>query len=118
MADIVPSIEQPEKYFHSNVNGTLNVLRASKKYNVKKLVYAASASCYGIVKKFPTNEKEKIKTEYPYALTKNLGEKLLVHWSKVYNLSTISLRLFNVYGLRSRTTGAYGAMFGVFGSKN
>ena len=114
MADIVPSIEQPEKYFHSNVNGTLNVLRASKKYNVKKLVYAASASCYGIVKKFPTNEKEKIKTEYPYALTKNLGEKLLVHWSKVYNLSTISLRLFNVYGLRSRTTGAYGAMFGVF----
>ena len=114
LADIVPSIEQPEKYFHSNVNGTLNVLRASKKYNVKKLVYAASASCYGIVKKFPTNEKEKIKTEYPYALTKNLGEKLLVHWSKVYNLSTISLRLFNVYGLRSRTTGAYGAMFGVF----
>ena len=61
MADIVPSIEQPEKYFHSNVNGTLNVLRASKKYNVKKLVYAASASCYGIVKKFPTNEKEKSK---------------------------------------------------------
>ena len=113
MADIVPSIEQPEKYFHSNVNGTLNVLRASKKYNVKKLVYAASASCYGIVKNF-NNEKEKIKTEYPYALTKNLGEKLLVHWSKVYNLSTISLRLFNVYGLRSRTTGAYGAMFGVF----
>ncbi len=114
LADIVPSIEEPDKYFHSNVNGTLNVLRASKKYNVKKVVYAASASCYGIVKKFPTGEKEKIKTEYPYALTKNLGEKLLIHWSKVYNLSTISLRLFNVYGLRSRTTGAYGAMFGVF----
>ena len=53
-------------------------------------------------------------TEYPYALTKNLGEQLLIHWSKVYKLSTISLRLFNVYGLRSRTSGAYGAMFGVF----
>lgn len=114
LADIVPSIEEPNKYFHSNVNGTLNVLRASKKYNIKKVVYAASASCYGLVKKFPTSEKEKINTEYPYALTKNLGEKLLVHWSKVYNLQTISLRLFNVYGLRSRTTGAYGAMFGVF----
>lgn len=114
LADIVPSIEEPEKYFKSNVNGTLNVLRASKKYKVRKLVYAASASCYGIVKNFPTSEKEKISTEYPYALTKNLGEKLLVHWSKVYNLQTISLRLFNVYGLRSRTTGAYGAMFGVF----
>ena len=53
-------------------------------------------------------------TEYPYALTKNLGEQLMVHWSKVFKLSTIALRLFNVYGLRSRTTGAYGAMFGVF----
>ena len=52
-------------------------------------------------------------TEYPYALTKNL-EPLLIHWSKVYKLSTISLRLFNVYGLGSRTSGAYGAMFGVF----
>mgnify|MGYP001218190863 CR=1 FL=1 len=114
LADIVPSIEEPDKYFKSNVTGTLNILKASKKYNIKKVIYAASASCYGIVRKFPTNENEKIITEYPYALTKNLGEQLLVHWSKVFKLSTISLRLFNVYGLRSRTTGAYGAMFGVF----
>ncbi len=114
LADIVPSIEEPDKYFKSNVTGTLNILKASKKHNVKKVIYAASASCYGIVRKFPTNENEKIITEYPYALTKNLGEQLLVHWSKVFKLSTISLRLFNVYGLRSRTTGAYGAMFGVF----
>ena len=114
LADIVPSIEQPDKYFKSNVTGTLNILRASKKYNVKKVIYAASASCYGIVKKFPTSENEIINTEYPYALTKYLGEQLLIHWSKVYKLSTISLRLFNVYGLRSRTTGAYGAVFGVF----
>tara|TARA_B100002019_G_C21233805_1_gene581594 strand:- start:478 stop:1455 length:978 start_codon:yes stop_codon:yes gene_type:complete len=114
LADIVPSIEDPELYYRTNVTGTLNVLRASKKYGVKKVIYAASASCYGVVKKFPTNEKSKIMTEYPYALTKNLGEQLLVHWSKVYKLPTISLRLFNVYGLRSRTTGAYGAMFGVF----
>ncbi len=114
LADIVPSIENPEKYFETNVKGTLNVLKASKKYKIKKLVYAASASCYGKVKVFPTNEKTKINTEYPYALTKYLGERLLEHWSKVYKLSTISLRLFNVYGVRSRTTGAYGAMFGVF----
>ncbi len=114
LADIVPSIENPEKYFNTNVNGTLNVLRASKKYGIKKVIYAASASCYGIVKKFPTDEKNKISTEYPYALTKYLGEELVCHWAKAYKLSTISLRLFNVYGLRSRTTGAYGAMFGVF----
>ena len=114
LADIVPSIEEPEKYYQTNVTGTFNVLKASKKYKIKKVVYAASASCYGMVKKFPTNEKTQISTEYPYALTKYLGEKLLEHWSKVYQLSSISLRLFNVYGVRSRTTGAYGAMFGVF----
>jgi UDP-glucose 4-epimerase len=114
LADIVPSIENPEIYYDTNVTGTLNILRASKKYNIKKVIYAASASCYGVVKNFPTDEKNTIMTEYPYALTKNLGEQLMVHWSKVFKLSTISLRLFNVYGLRSRTTGAYGAMFGVF----
>jgi len=114
LADIVPSIEDPKKYYKTNVTGTLNVLVASRKFTVKKVIYAASASCYGIPKKYPTDENSAINTEYPYALTKNLGEKLLSHWSKVFKLSTISLRLFNVYGLRSRTTGAYGAMFGVF----
>jgi len=114
LADIVPSIENPEKYYNTNVTGTLNILKASKKFGIKKVLYAASASCYGVVKTFPTDEKNKIMTEYPYALTKNLGEQLMTHWSKVFKTSTISLRLFNVYGLRSRTTGAYGAMFGVF----
>lgn len=114
LADIVPSIEEPKKYFATNVTGTLNILRASKKYNIKKVIYAASSSCYGMVKKFPISEECNIKTEYPYALTKYMGEQLMVHWSKVYKIQTISLRLFNVYGLRSRTTGAYGAMFGVF----
>ena len=73
LADIVPSIEEPEKYYQTNVTGTFNVLKASKKYKIKKVVYAASASCYGMVKKFPTNEKTQISTEYPYALTKYLG---------------------------------------------
>ena len=82
LADIVPSIENPSKYFDTNVKGTLNVLKASKKHNVKKVVYAASASCYGLVKKFPTNEKTKISTEYPYALTKYLGEELICHWAR------------------------------------
>jgi len=114
LADIVPSIEEPKKYFDTNVSGTLNILKASQKYNIKKVIYAASSSCYGVVKKLPIHEKSPIKTEYPYALTKYMGEQLMVHWSKVYKIQTISLRLFNVYGLRSRTSGAYGAMFGVF----
>ena len=113
-ADIVPSIEHPKKYFETNVSGTLNVLQACKSNKVKKIIYAASSSSYGIAKEYPTSEKSKISPQYPYALTKYMGEELIVHWSKVYKLNFISLRLFNVYGLRARTSGAYGAMFGVF----
>jgi len=114
LADIVPSIENPEKYFESNAKGTLNILEACKKIKVLKFVYSASSSCYGIPKKYPTKEIEKINPLYPYALTKKIGEDLIIHWSKVYKIPFISLRLFNVYGTRSRTSGTYGAMFGVF----
>jgi UDP-glucose 4-epimerase len=114
LADIVPSIDNPEKYYHSNVTGTLNVLQACKKFKVKKLLYSASSSCYGIPKKYPTKETEKINPIFPYAVTKYLGEQLIIYWSKIYNINFISLRLFNVYGPRSRTSGTYGAMFGVF----
>ena len=86
----------------------------SAKNKVKKFVYSASSSCYGIPKKYPTTEVEKIDTKYPYALTKKQGEDLVLHWGKVYNLNVTSLRLFNVYGTRSRTSGTYGAVFGVF----
>ena len=114
LADIVPSIEDPYSYFDSNVLGTLNVLRASLKYKIKKLVYSASSSCYGIPENYPTNEHSTIKPQYPYALTKWMGEELVLHWTKLYKLNCTSLRLFNVYGTKSRTSGTYGAMFGVF----
>ncbi len=114
IADIVPSIKNPNKYFLSNVLGTLNILEKSKIAKVKKFIYAASASCYGIPENLPTKETEKIKPEYPYALTKNIAEQLVMHWAKIYNMPNISLRFFNAYGPNSRTTGAYGAMFGVF----
>lgn len=114
LADIVPSIQFPESYYNSNVNGTFSVLKASVKYNVEKFIYAASSSCYGIPDNYPTNENQEIRTEYPYALTKYLGELLVMHWSKVYKLPAISMRFFNAYGPRSRTSGTYGAVFGVF----
>lgn len=114
LADIVPSIERPEEYFKSNVIGTFNVLEASRKQNVKKLIYSASSSCYGIPDNYPTSESAEIKPQYPYALTKRLGEELVLHWSQIYGISSISLRFFNVYGPRSRTSGTYGAVFGVF----
>ena len=91
---------------------TENIASVSIKYN--KIIYAASSSCYGIPDKYPTSESESIKPQYPYALTKNLGEQILINYAKIYGLHFTSLRLFNVYGTRSRTSGTYGAMFGVF----
>ena len=68
LADIVPSIKNPKKYFQSNVVGTENVASASIKYKIGKIIYTASSSCYGIPKKYPTSEMESIKPQYPYAL--------------------------------------------------
>ncbi len=114
IAEIVPSIDHPEDYFNTNVIGTLRVLESMKTNNIKKIIYAASSSCYGIPQKYPTAENEKLDPQYPYAFTKLQGENLIVHWSKIYKINYISLRFFNVYGPRSRTSGTYGAVFGVF----
>lgn len=114
LADIVPSIEKPEDYHRSNVDGTVSVLEAAKKHNVKRFLYAASSSCYGIPDNYPTSESAEIRPQYPYALTKNIAEQYVMHWGKVYKLPVVALRLFNVYGTRSRTSGTYGAVFGVF----
>ncbi|MCX5662613.1 MAG: SDR family oxidoreductase [Planctomycetota bacterium] len=114
LADIVPSIQLPAAYHHANVDGTFSVLEAARAGGVKRLVYAASSSCYGIPTVTPTPETEPARPQYPYALTKFVGEQYVMHWAQVYKLPALSLRLFNVYGPRSRTTGAYGAVFGVF----
>ncbi len=114
LADIVPSIQKPEEYYSTNVLGTFNVVQCAKEANIKKLVYAASSSCYGIPDNYPTNEKSEIRPQYPYALTKYIGEETVMHWGQVYDLPVVSLRLFNVYGERSRTNSTYGAVFGVF----
>jgi len=114
LADIVPSIQEPEKYYRSNVDGTFAVVEAAHKAGVKRFLYTASSSCYGIPDSYPTQETAEIRSQYPYALTKNLGEQVVMHWGQVYKLPVVSLRLFNVYGPRSRTSGTYGAVFGVF----
>ena len=113
-ADIVPSIKEPEAYFRANVDGTFNVLEAARARSVKRFVYVASSSCYGIPAQYPTPETAPADPRYPYALTKYLGEQLVMHWAAVYRLPAASLRLFNVYGPRARTSGSYGAVFGVF----
>ena len=97
-----------------NVNGTLHVLECARETGAGRFLYAASSSSYGIPDNYPTGETAAINPQYPYALTKYQGEELVLHWAELYKLPALSLRLFNVYGPRSRTTGAYGAVFGVF----
>jgi UDP-glucose 4-epimerase len=113
-ADVVPSIQEPEAYFRANVDGTFAVLEAARAHGVQRLVYVASSSCYGIPPVYPTPETTPADPRYPYALTKYLGEQMVMHWAQVYRLPAVSVRFFNVYGPRARTSGTYGAVFGVF----
>lgn len=114
IGDIVPSIERPRDYMYANVMGTVHALEAARGAGAQKFVYAASSSCYGICQELPTTEHAPIRCEYPYALSKYQGEQAVLHWGKVYHLPVNSIRIFNAYGPRSKTTGAYGAVFGVF----
>jgi UDP-glucose 4-epimerase len=113
IGDIVPSIERPAEYMAANVQGTVRMLECARSAQVSKFVYAASSSCYGLAK-IPTREDHPIAPQYPYALSKYQGEQAAFHWHRVYRLPVNSLRIFNAYGTRSRTSGAYGAVFGVF----
>jgi UDP-glucose 4-epimerase len=113
IGDIVPSIERPLEYMDTNVLGTVRVLESARHAGVAKLVYAASSSCYGLAS-VPTREDHPIDPRYPYALSKYLGELAVFHWGDIYRLPVNSIRIFNAYGTRVRTAGAYGAVFGVF----
>jgi UDP-glucose 4-epimerase len=113
IGDIVPSIERPLEYMSANVQGTAHMLECARSAGVAKFVYAASSSCYGLAD-VPTREDHPIVPQYPYALSKYQGEQAVFHWNAVYRLPVNSIRIFNAYGTRSRTSGAYGAVFGVF----
>jgi len=113
IGDIVPSIDRPVDYVSTNVLGTVRVLECARHAKTRKLVYAASSSCYGLAD-VPTREDASIRPEYPYALSKYMGEEAVLHWGRVYKLPVNSIRIFNAYGTRSKTSGAYGAVFGVF----
>jgi len=113
IGDIVPSIERPLEYMSVNVQGTVQMLECARAAGVEKFVYAASSSCYGLADT-PTREDHPARPQYPYALSKYQGEQAAFHWLQVYKLPVNSIVIFNAYGTRSRTSGAYGAVFGVF----
>ena len=117
LARVQPSIEDPISFNEVNVKGTLNVLLAAHKAKVKRVVYSASSSCYGDATKFPTPEEHSTNPLSPYGLQKYVGEQYCILFSDVYNLDTVSLRYFNVYGERMNLEGAYCLVLGIFAQK-
>ena len=114
LAQIIPSIKNPKKYFKNNVIGTIKVVEAAKRAKVKKFIYAASSSCYGAPKKFPTSESDKIELSNPYAVTKFIGEEIIMKYASMFKMPNISFRFFNVYGPRLDISGQYSAVMGNF----
>lgn len=113
--ELIPSIEKPYQYFKNNTLNSVLLIETirKKKYKLKKFVYAASSTCYGL-SQIKTSENTKINIQHPYAFSKYIGEQAIMHWGKIYKIPTISIRIFNAYGPRSRTTNVYGAVIGVF----
>ena len=114
LARVQPSIEDPLTYNEVNVTGTLNLLKACVNAGIKRVVYSASSSCYGNNKNFPTPETESTNPLSPYGLQKYIGEQYCKMFSEVYNMDTVSLRYFNVYGERMNLEGAYKLVIAIF----
>ena len=107
------SVEKPVSTINANLISTVKMLEVAKKHSIK-FVYSGSSSCYGDANKSPTNENETIKPLSPYALNKYQGEEYCKLYSNIYNINTICLRYFNVYGCRMTCTGAYRSVLSVF----
>src|SRR3989344_2788411 len=114
LARVQPSIEDPRTSHEVNTTGTQNVLLAARNADVKRVVYAASASAYGDQETMPLVETMRPRPLSPYALQKYSGELLCELFSKIYKLETISLRYFNVYGPRMPSIGSYALAIGIF----
>lgn len=108
------SIENPEETHEVNVSGTLNVLLAARDAGVKKVIYSASSSAYGDQKEMPLRETMAAAPKSPYGLQKYIGELYCQLFSEVFNLPTVCLRYFNVYGSRFNPEGAYALVIGKF----
>ena len=92
------SIKNPKKYLDSNINGFFNILELSKKYKIKKLIFASSSSVYGENTKFPLKENNQINPKNFYGLTKKNNEEMAKIYSNLYNMNICGLRFFTVYG--------------------
>ena len=114
LARVQPSIEDPISFDKINIGGTLRLLKLAHDLKIKRFVYSASSSCYGNNKNFPTPETESTNPLSPYGLQKYVGEQYCKMFSEVYNLDTVSLRYFNVYGEKMNLEGAYKLVIAIF----
>ena len=113
-ARVQPSIEDPIQFDKVNIGGTLRMLKAAVDNGVKRFVYSASSSAYGDTDKLPQKETDPTDPISPYAVQKMVGEIYCRMFAEVYDIETVSLRYFNVYGERQNLEGAYCLVMGVF----
>ncbi|RPG57172.1 MAG: NAD-dependent epimerase/dehydratase family protein [Flavobacteriales bacterium TMED96] len=113
-ARVQPSIENPLEYEINNTIGTLNILKCASDAKVRRFVYSASSSAYGDSKKLPLKENFDANPMSPYGAQKFYGEVMCKVFAKVYQIQTVSLRYFNVYGERQNIDGAYALVMGIF----
>ena len=116
LARVQPSIEEPVPFHNANVNSTHNLLAACKDAGVKKFIFSASSSVYGEAST-PTSESHMLNPISPYALHKLIGEQYCTLFSKLYDIDTVCLRYFNVYGNRMSLDGAYRLAIPIFASQ-
>lgn len=108
------SIEMPLFYCANNIQGTLNMMEASRQNGVKRFVYASSSSVYGDEPNLPKTEGREGNLLSPYALTKRCDEEWAKQYTMHYGLETVGLRYFNVFGRRQDPNGAYAAVIPKF----
>ena len=113
-ARVQPSIVEPINYEKNNTIGLINILKTAVDLNVRRFIYSASSSAYGPTDKLPSNENDPINPISPYASQKYYGEITCRMFSEVYNIETVSLRYFNVFGERQNLGGAYATVIGIF----
>lgn len=114
LRSVPKSLDNPKDYNAVNIQGTLNMLEASRKNKIKCFVFASSSSIYGEAVKFPESENDPPRLISPYALTKLAGEYYCKVFSKNYGLNTVSLRYFNVFGPRQASDDEYAVVIPKF----
>ena len=114
MASVPLSVERPADFMRVNVTGTMNVLQASARAKVKRVLFAASSSAYGESEVLPKTETMPPQPLSPYAASKVAGEALMRAWANCYGVDTASLRYFNIFGPRQTADSAYAAVIAAF----